>query len=112
MITFNEYQEQASETMQSYNSKDQENYFLGYLGLAGESGSVLTTLKKYIRDGEGFGGFAETLKEELGDVLWYISAIASHNGIKLGEIANANILKTRDRFEELSLTEVPRFDES
>lgn len=110
-MTLEEYQEKTLSTIQSYNSKDQENYFLGYLGLAGEAGSVLTTLKKIIRDGDGFGGFKESLKEELGDVLWYVATIASHNQINLNDIAEANILKTRDRFQQIALKEVPRFDE-
>ena len=111
-MTLNEYQQKATGTVQSYKSNDKENYFLGYLGLAGEAGSVLTILKKFIRDGEGFGNFNESLKEELGDVLWYISAIASHNNIKLESIAEANILKTYDRFKEQKLIDIPRFDEN
>ncbi|MEZ0542548.1 nucleoside triphosphate pyrophosphohydrolase family protein [Fibrella arboris] len=110
-MTLDEYQNKSKSTVQTYNSKDQENYFLGYLGLAGEAGSVLTTLKKSIRDGVGFGSFEDKLKEELGDVLWYISAIASHYNISLEEIAEVNLLKTHDRFEELDLLNIPRFDE-
>jgi NTP pyrophosphatase (non-canonical NTP hydrolase) len=110
-MTFDEYQEKSKATVQTYNSKDQENFFLGYLGLAGEAGSVLTTLKKLIRDGEGFGSFQEKLKEELGDVLWYVSAIATHNKIPLEEIAYANLTKINDRFEEFDLLNIPRFDE-
>lgn len=109
-MTLEEYQKRSGGTVQSYNSKDQENYFLGYLGLAGEAGSVLTTLKKLIRDGEGFGSFNEKLTEELGDVLWYISSIASHNNISLEKIAAVNLLKTQDRFEELDLMKIPRLD--
>lgn len=111
-MTFGEYQHQAGGTVQKYNSNDQENFFLGYLGLAGEAGSVLTTLKKLIRDGEGFGSFKQNLSEELGDVLWYISAIASHYGISLEDIASNNLEKTQDRFLEVDLLEIPRFDEN
>lgn len=111
-MTLQEYQQQATATVQSYHSKDQENYFLGYLGLAGETGSVLTTLKKLIRDGDGFGSFHKTLTEELGDVLWYISAIASHNKISLEKIAELNLLKTHDRFVDQELIDIPRFDEN
>ena len=110
-MTLDEYQSKAKATIQQYNSTDQENFFLGYLGLAGEAGSVLTTLKKSIRDGEGFGSFEERLKEELGDVLWYVSAITSHYGFSLEEIAHQNLLKTYDRYEELNLLSIPRFDE-
>lgn len=111
-MTLDEYQNKAVGTIQSYNSKDQENFFLGYLGLAGEAGSVLTTLKKLIRDGEGFGSFKEKLTEELGDVLWYISSIASHNNISLEEIARINLSKTQDRFDELDLKTIVRLDQS
>lgn len=111
-MTLNEYQDQAVKTVQSYRSKDQENYFLGYLGLAGEAGTVLTTLKKKIRDGDGFGSFKDSLKEELGDVLWYIAAIAAHNELELEEIAADNLHKTIDRFEHIKLEDVPRLDQS
>lgn len=110
-MTFAEYQTQSLKTVQKYASKDQENFFLGYLGLAGEAGSVLTTLKKLIRDGEGFGTFKDKLREELGDVLWYISAIASHYNLNLEEIAEANLNKTQDRFLEEDLNAIPRFDQ-
>jgi len=110
-MNLDEYQKQAVATVQGYNSNDQENFFLGYLGLAGEAGSVLTTLKKSIRDGDGFGSFNEKLTEELGDVLWYVSSIASHYGISLEKIATTNLTKTQDRFKELDLQNVPRFDE-
>ncbi|WP_313190933.1 MazG nucleotide pyrophosphohydrolase domain-containing protein [Sphingobacterium sp.] len=111
-MTLDEYQKKAVGTVQQYKSKDQENFFLGYLGLAGEAGSVLTTLKKLIRDGEGYGSFNEKLTEELGDVLWYISSIASHNNISLEDIAKNNLIKTQDRFDEVDLKTIPRLDKS
>ncbi|RYE50855.1 MAG: nucleotide pyrophosphohydrolase [Sphingobacteriales bacterium] len=109
-MTLAEYQTEATKTLQTYTSKDQENFFLGYLGLAGEAGSVLTTLKKQIRDGERFGTFKERLAEELGDVLWYIASIASHNKLDLEAIAKINLLKTQDRYEERNLDDIERFD--
>jgi len=109
-MTLNEYQKLAAETVQPYNSIDKENFFLGYLGLAGEAGSVLTTLKKKLRDGDGFGEFESKLREELGDVLWYISSIASHYKLSLEDIADNNLNKTKDRFKEIDLANIPRFD--
>jgi len=110
-MTLNDYQKIARSTLQSYNSKDQENFFLGFLGLAGEAGSVLTTLKKLIRDGEGFDSYRDKLTDELGDVLWYISAIASHHNIDLEEIATRNLEKVKDRFDIIDLKSIHRFDE-
>lgn len=109
-MNFKEYQLEASKTLQSYKSKDQENFFLGYLGLAGEAGSVLTTIKKKIRDGNGFESFKDRLEEELGDVLWYISSIASHNSICLEDLAKKNLSKIDDRFKEKNLQDLTRFD--
>ncbi len=110
-MTLSEYQQEATKTLQSYSSKDQENFFLGYLGLAGEAGSVLTLLKKQIRDGNGFGSFQIRLEEELGDVLWYIASIASHYKLNLEDIAKKNLSKTQDRFEVKDLHKIVRFDE-
>lgn len=111
LMTLNEYQKTAASTLQSYNSKDKENFFLGYLGLAGEAGSVLTTLKKLIRDGDGFDSFKDKLADELGDVLWYVSAIASHHNIELEGLALRNLHKVKDRFDPVDLMSIPRFDE-
>lgn len=110
-MTLDEYQAQAKATIQQYNSTDQDNFFMGYLGLAGEAGSILTLLKKLIRDGQGFGSFEEKLSEELGDVLWYVSVIASHYRFSLEYIAQKNLLKIQDRYQELNLLNIPRFDE-
>lgn len=64
------------------------------LGLAGESGEVAEKIKKYLRDGELS---IEDLKLELGDVLWYISNLASDLGILLEDIASSNINKLASR---------------
>ena len=58
-------------------------------------------IKKMIRDKNGV--FSPTpediaeLKKELGDVLWYVSAIAFYNGIELDDVARANLDKLRSR---------------
>ncbi|HMA73103.1 MAG TPA: nucleoside triphosphate pyrophosphohydrolase family protein [Xanthobacteraceae bacterium] len=56
------------------------------LGLVGEVGSLVSALKKKRRDTDGFFGYHEAVVEELGDVLWYISAIARRGGTSLVEI--------------------------
>ena len=39
------------------------------------------------------------LEKELGDVLWYVSAIAYYSGIEPGDIATTNLNKLEDRRE-------------
>lgn len=42
---------------------------------------------------------AEGLFDEMGDVLWYLSAIATDLGFQLYDIAERNIQKLKDRAE-------------
>ena len=104
---FNYYQERAIQYDTSRLAIDKEARYDGYmekaLGLAGETGEVLEKIKKMIRDKNGV--FSPTpediaeLKKELGDVLWYISALAFYNGIDLDDVARANLDKLRSRKE-------------
>ena len=50
------------------------------LGLVGEVGSLVSALKKKRRDTDGFFGYQGTVVEELGDVPWYVSAVAPRDG--------------------------------
>jgi NTP pyrophosphatase (non-canonical NTP hydrolase) len=56
------------------------------LGLIGEVGSLVSALKKKRRDTDGFFGYHEAVVEELGDVLWYASAVARRGGTSLTEV--------------------------
>ena len=90
-MRFNEYQEEASKT-----AIYPEQYKIVYpaLGLAGEAGEVAEKVKKHIRDGVLN---VEDLKKELGDVLWYLAAIASDLGLSLDDVAESNLQKLRSR---------------
>jgi NTP pyrophosphatase (non-canonical NTP hydrolase) len=99
-MDFKTYQNHAEKTIQKYIADEKINEFIPFLGIIGEAGSVLTELKKKLRDGEGYAAFKDKLKEELGDVLWYISTIATQNKIDLEEVAAINIKKIEDRFTE------------
>lgn len=110
-MKFIEYQNEAKETIQQYLDDDTANLVIPYLGIIGESGSVITELKKKLRDGDAYNNFSNKLKEELGDVLWYVSAIATQNGLSLEEIATANLHKIHDRFSEEIGAEPIDYDE-
>lgn len=68
------------------------------LGLASETGSILNVYKKYLRDGIDLAANREFLREELGDLLWYLAAVATACGLDLEDIAAANLRRTRDRY--------------
>ena len=72
------------------------------LGLTGEAGEVANKVKKIIRDdGNKINeGLVQEISAEIGDCLWYISILADDIGIKLSDIANANLIKLANRKEK------------
>lgn len=101
-MRFAEYQDAAVQTDQapSKGIDDFKSLLIPLLGLAGESGSLLTEYKKRLRDGDAYKIFHERIAEEIGDILWYLANIATKEGLNLEEIAKANLLKTKDRWHE------------
>jgi len=71
------------------------------LGLCGEAGEVAEKVKKLYRDAGGVitPEFVYNVKKELGDVLWYTTAIANELGLTLEEIMEANYEKLTKRRE-------------
>lgn len=65
-------------------------------GLCGETGEIADHLKKGVFHKHGVD--KEVLKKEMGDVLWYLSALASYYDLSLDEIAQMNIEKLWVRY--------------
>lgn len=59
------------------------------LGLIGETGEVVSELKKRAREGSAYIGFRDRLSEELGDLLWYLADLAERRGIRLAKADRA-----------------------
>ena len=66
-MTFDEYQNSAAATDPSAISKNPDLSVL-LLGLAGETGSLLTLYKKWLRDGDAYQVVEQRLAEEMGDI--------------------------------------------
>jgi NTP pyrophosphatase (non-canonical NTP hydrolase) len=96
-LTFEEYQEKARTTA-IYPEIGKEFVYPAF-GLAGETGEVMETIKKIFRDSKGKINeeTREKLKKELGDVLWYLSNLATELGFSLEEIAQGNLKKLASR---------------
>lgn len=90
-MNFKEYQEQSART-------DGGNLTAHFLGLCGEAGEVVELWKKHIAHSHDLD--KPKLTKELGDVLWYISAIATGLGLELDWIAQANIDKLKARYPD------------
>ncbi|WP_291810376.1 nucleoside triphosphate pyrophosphohydrolase family protein [Limnobacter sp.] len=67
------------------------------LGLAGEVGEVCNKIKKVTRDGLSIDDIRSDLFKELGDVLWYLSALAHDLDISLDNLAEQNLEKLQTR---------------
>jgi NTP pyrophosphatase (non-canonical NTP hydrolase) len=93
-MNFSEYQVFALKTA-VYGIEHQVVY--PTLGLASEAGEVAGKVKKYMRDGRSFTFLRDQLRDELGDVLWYIATLAHDLDLDLDEVALNNIKKLNDR---------------
>lgn len=70
----------------------------GALGLTGEAGEVSDLLKKGIFHGKGIDMLH--LKEEIGDVCWYIALLCEAANFDLDEILAFNDNKLKERYPD------------
>lgn len=98
-MTFHEYQKLAARTLTASDGRSPELHLaIMALGLAGEAGEVVEMVKKHV--GHGHELDREKLAKELGDVLWYIAAVATITGLDGNDIAERNIAKLRARYPD------------
>lgn len=69
------------------------------LGLVGESGEIAEKFKKLVRDKQGklTQEDRDEIIKELGDVLWYVNAVAHLLGSSIEEVAQKNLGKVLSR---------------
>lgn len=102
-MTLNEYQKQAINFDLLGNGKpvpvSDAAYIAKILGLVGETGEVAEKYKKIIRDKNGVIDIQDKkeITKELGDVLWYVSALGVYLEVDLEEIAKMNLEKLISR---------------
>ena len=100
-MKIDDYAQQAITTLSSdYAYGDANAQLMGMvLGLGGESGEVLEKFKKLLRDQQGTITEADkqAIIKELGDVLWYVTAVAHLLGSSLEEVAKRNNAKLASR---------------
>lgn len=100
-MTFDDYQQRAISTDVYGGQGDIMSiaFINKVLGLVGEAGEVAEKVKKLQRNQEGqlSAKDREELLKELGDVLWYLSAITHYLGGSLDKVAQSNIDKLFDR---------------
>ena len=98
--SLDDYQRAAARTLWRDDTGDNEplRNLLCALGLCGEAGEVAELLKKHY--GHGHDLDRQALAKELGDVLWYVAALATRFSLSLDAIASENIAKLQARYPE------------
>ena len=96
VIDFKKYQQQAM-TTRIYPGEN--NLAYSALGLAGEAGELANKVKKILRGDKDKAELVEGIKGEMGDVLWYLAAMADDLGVELSDIADANLQKLQARYK-------------
>lgn len=86
---------------------------LSVLGVFGELGSLMSEIKKEVREGPSYLSFRDMLVEEAGDLLWYFGALASSLKRPFSDLFGAALdhpVEDASTFVELStlLPHIPR----
>jgi NTP pyrophosphatase (non-canonical NTP hydrolase) len=102
-MNFIDYQKLAATTAAYPNVGN--NYIYPSLGLAGEVGEVMNKIKKIQRDNAGIPDekILLAVKEEMGDVLWYLAQLSTEFKFSLDDVAQNNIKKLADRAQRGAL---------
>jgi NTP pyrophosphatase (non-canonical NTP hydrolase) len=96
-VKLDDYQARAAVTNE-LPSTGPKNAVAAMLGLASETGSILNVYKQYLRRNIDLSANTDFLREELGDLLWYLSTVASAFGLSLDDIAQTNLARTNDYY--------------
>jgi NTP pyrophosphatase (non-canonical NTP hydrolase) len=80
--------------------KDHLNHMA--LGAAGEVGELVDCIKKYTIYEKDMD--YENLKEELGDLMFYMQGIMNCAGLSWQDLVNANVTKLSKRYEKLTFS--------
>jgi NTP pyrophosphatase (non-canonical NTP hydrolase) len=94
ILDFRHYQQEARKTRKI---PDEHRITYSTLGLAGEAGELANKVKKIMRGDDNRDELVAGIKGEMGDVLWYLSALADDLGVELADIAEENLEKLRSR---------------
>ena len=78
------------------NSEFGEKIIHGIIGVATESGELLDLLYRTLIQCETLDEV--NLKEEMGDLFWYLAVLSDASGVSFDEVQQVNIAKLRARY--------------
>jgi hypothetical protein len=105
-MELDDYQESAGVSNALSNVEPERALNAALFGLASESGTLLDIQKKILTDAADPMASIEQFKQELGDLLWYVSRVADAKGFTLQDIAQANLERVHDMWEPPNADEV------
>ena len=97
-MTSKEYIEKAQRTASGEFKHININVLHGAIGCCTEAGELLDAVKKAMFYGKPLDSV--NLKEEIGDLFWYIALICDELGVSFEEIFQMNIAKLAKRYPE------------
>ncbi len=95
-MDISEYTKEVHRTCSIKDSK--ELLTLAALGIAGESGEVVDTIKKVLYHSHELDVTA--LSKEVGDLLWYMVLLCETVGLSLDTVMQANVEKLQKRYPD------------
>lgn len=100
-MNINDYQKFAGKAIRP--ESEGKDPLVGFaLGLAGECGEVVDSIKKKVYHGRVEEATSkEHMVEELGDVMWYVANLATTLGVSLEEVLDKNYEKLENRYKKL-----------
>ena len=94
-MTLNEYQKLAMRTINTELDAP-ETLLNGCMGICGEAGELIDTLKKHRAQGHTLD--VAHMLDELGDVMWYVAEVAHALSTELNDVAKGNVAKLSKRY--------------
>lgn len=96
-MTFEAYQDKVRNMGLYFHTGEDTIYIT--LGLCGEAGELANQIKKIYRDDNGVLGpyRVENIIGEMGDTLWYLTALCNKLGLELSDLADLNLKKLAKR---------------
>ena len=70
----------------------------GAMGLDTESGEIMDSMKRHIIYGSDLN--VVNIREELGDIMWYVALICDELGLTIEQICEDKIAKLRKRYPD------------
>ncbi len=94
------YSENINKGYEGEDVKAKYRLYYTLFGLCSEVGELHSKIKKVIRGDKKEEHFLDNVEGELGDILWYISAICTEIGIELDFVAKKNLKKLFYRIDK------------